>query len=235
MPCTLGLLNLHPLISKGPRLIAQIGLLVVFSYFFGLPAIERFLKKDVMVVETLKKTDGIPSPAITISVTNQIKDHTCFVRNESIEECLVKACLKQSDIIKNVKIGSKLQKEVKLTQKIIREDFTSDWPGIYFTLNLPINIGTNAGSDMILIGINRDLSYLVFIHDPEYFLLNDNPTVIPGAIRGIDTNEAEPHSWRYRLEVTEVNKLNRPASPCNDDLTYSFLSCVRKSVASKVQ
>lgn len=233
MPCTL--LNLHPLISKGPRIITQIGLLVAFLYFFGLPAIERFLRKDVMVVETLKKTDGIPSPAITISVTNQINDHTCFVRNKSVEECLVKSCLKQSDIIKNVKIGSKLQKEVKLTPKIIREDFTSDWPGIYFTLNLPINIGTNIGSNMILIGINRDLSYLLFIHDPEYFLLNDNPTVIPGAIRGIDTNEAEPHSWRFRLEVTEVKKLNRPASPCNDDLSYSFLSCVRKSVASKVQ
>ena len=35
--------------------------------------------------------------------------------------------------------------------------------------------------------------------------------------------------------MAEVNKLNLPSSPCNDDPTYNFLSCVMKSVASKAQ
>ena len=187
-----------------------------------------------MIVESMKQTDGIPSPAITFSVPNQIIKHSCFDRNESTEDCLEKAFLKQSDIIKSVRIGALLKKKVIITEEIVSENFDFTWAGIYFTLSLPFQLGTDI-KDKLYFGLGTNLSYLVFIHDPEYFLLNDNPTVIPGAIRGIDTNEAEPHSWRYRLEVTEVNKLNRPASPCNDDLTYSFLSCVRKSVASKVQ
>ena len=37
----------------------QVALLVVFLYFFGPPAIARFAKMDVMVVETMKLTKGI--------------------------------------------------------------------------------------------------------------------------------------------------------------------------------
>ena len=61
-----------------------------------------------MIVESMKQTDGIPSPAITFSVPKQIMEH-CFDRNESTEECLEKACLKQTDVIKSVTIGSLLK------------------------------------------------------------------------------------------------------------------------------
>merc|ERR1712012_934304 len=57
----------------------------------------------------------------------------------------------------------------------------------------------------------------------------------PGERRRLDTNEANPKKWHYRLELVEVNKLNLPTSPCNDDPSYSFLLCVKKSVASKVR
>ena len=42
-------------------------------------------------------------------------------------------------------------------------------------------------------------------------------------------------SWFYKLSLVEVNKLNLPRSPCVEDPSYSFLSCVRRSVASKVR
>ena len=105
--------TLKPLI-QGPRLVVQIVLLIVFLYFFGQPAITRFLKKEVVVVETLKQTDGIPSPAITISVPAQAKHHSCFDKNVLAEDCLKNAYLKQSEIIKSVIIGVSQQKEVNL-------------------------------------------------------------------------------------------------------------------------
>ena len=40
-------------------MVLQIILLAIFLHFFGQPAVEKFLKKDVMVVETKKDTDGI--------------------------------------------------------------------------------------------------------------------------------------------------------------------------------
>ena len=226
--------TLKPLI-QGPRLVVQIVLLIVFLYFFGQPAITRFLKKEVVVVETLKQTDGIPSPAITISVPAQAKHHSCFDKNVLAEDCLENAYLKQSEIIKSVIVGVSPQKEVNLTGQNIREDFTFTRAGIYFTLSLPLKIGSNVLKDKLQIVLNTSLSYLLFIHDPKYFLFNDNPTAIPGERRRLDTNEANPKKWHYRLELVEVNKLNLPTAPCNDDPNYSFVSCVRKSIAMKVQ
>ena len=230
----LGTMNLQPLISQGPRIVAQIILLVVFMAFFGHPAIERYLKKEVIIVETLKQTDKIPSPAITISVPGQFVNHSCYDRNVSTEDCLEQTFLKRSKIINRVIIGADLQEEVNLTRGIIREDFTFDWGGVYYTLTLPLTIGTELKSDGIFIGIFANLNYLVFMHDPEYFLLNDNPTAIPGELRRLDTNEMKPEFWFLRLELVEVNKLNLPNSPCNEDLNYKFFSCVKESVASKV-
>ena len=156
-------MNLQPLISQGPRIVAQIILLVVFMAFFGHPAIERYLKKEVIIVETLKQTDKIPSPAITISVPGQIVNNSCYDRNVSTEDCLEQTFLKRSKIINSVIIGADLQEEVNLTRDIVREDFTFDWAGIYYTLTLPLTIGTELKSDAIIIGIFADLNYLFFL------------------------------------------------------------------------
>ena len=40
------------LITLGPRILVQVVLLTTFLYFFGFPAVARFAKKEVMVVET---------------------------------------------------------------------------------------------------------------------------------------------------------------------------------------
>ena len=113
---------------------------------------------------------------------------------------------------------------VCLTGQSVREDFTFTRAGIYFTLSLPLKIGSNVLKDKLQIALNTSLSYLLFIHDPEYFLFNDNPIAIPGERRRLDTNEANPKKWHYRLELVEVNKLNLPTSPCNDDPSYSFVT-----------
>ena len=134
--------------------------------------------------------------------------------------------------IRRCKIYDKFH--VCLTKEIVREDFTFDWPKIYFTLTLPLKIGTEIKNDVIITRLNANLSYLVFIHDPDYFLLNDNPTAIPGEMRTFNTNEMKPEAWIFRLELVEVNKLNLPNSPCNEDLSYHFFLCVKESVASKV-
>ena len=234
MVCLLGTKNLQPLISQGPRIIAQIILLVVFVAFFGLPAIKKYLKKEVFIVETLKQTDKIPSPAITISVPGQFVNHSCYDRNVSTEDCLEQTFLKRSEIINRVIMGLDLQEEVNLTGGIVQEDFSYNWAGIYLTLTLPLTIGTELKSDAIIIGIFANLNYLVFIHDPKYFLLNDNPTAIPGELRRLNTYEMKPETVFFRLELVEVNKLNLPNSPCNEDPNYNFFSCVKESVASKV-
>ena len=50
------------------KLMLQLTLLGLFLHIFGLPAVARYLEKKLMVVTSTEKTDGIPIPAITITV-----------------------------------------------------------------------------------------------------------------------------------------------------------------------
>ena len=57
---------MQPYFMQWMRLLLQILLVTTFLNFFGLPAIKKYQRKEVMVVETSKDTDGIPLPAITL-------------------------------------------------------------------------------------------------------------------------------------------------------------------------
>ena len=52
--------------QRGIKTVLQILLLVTFLAFFGVPAIKKYQRGEVMVVETIKETDGIELPSITI-------------------------------------------------------------------------------------------------------------------------------------------------------------------------
>ena len=215
-------------------MLLQILLLTTFLYFFGLPAITRFVRKEVMVVETSKETNGVPFPAITISVVDQIKNNSCFGGNVSVADCLEKVTLNRSDVLKSVILGWSKRQEIVIDRENMREDFTSVFPGIYFTLDLPINIGPNDYNDQLFLSLNTNLTYVVFVHDPDYFMFNVNPVAIPAASNKFTTHKKEPNKFYYRMDLVEVNNLNRQHKPCKEDPEYSFLACLRKSIALKV-
>ena len=112
MACMVRTWCLWPIVSQGTRVFVHLALLLVFLYFFGMPAVVRFAKKEVMIVETTRQTNGIPLPAITISVPHQITDHSCFERNSSIESCLGGIVLNRSDILKSVVLGYQEKNEI---------------------------------------------------------------------------------------------------------------------------
>ena len=235
MACVMHVWNFQSFLSQVARILVQVALLIAFLHFFGLPAIARFAKMDVMIVETTKQTSGIPVPAITITVPGQIYGHSCFNGNSSIDACLERISPKQSNLLKSVVLGYRDQKEILITDENIRSDYTDPWTGIFWTLTLPMKIGPDLYKDQLFIGLNTNLTYAVYLHDAEYFLMNENPTSTPSIHRKFTTSAEKTTSWFYKLSLVEVNKLNLPRSPCVEDPSYSFLSCVRRSVASKVR
>ena len=187
-----------------------------------------------MVVETTKDTKGIPSPEITISVVNQIKNDSCFDKNASIEHCLERDTLERSEILRRVIIGWRRKKEINLTQENLREDFTFNYAGRYYTLDLSMKIGPDDFEDQLFLELNTNLSYTILIHDPEYFLYNINPIALPTTAMRFAAKDRAHNAWFYTLELAEVNKLNLPSSPCIDDPSYNFQACLRRSIAEKV-
>ena len=225
---------LQTLVSLGPRLLVQILLLAVFLYFFGFPAVARFENKDVMVVQTKNETNGTPIPAVTLAVMDQINNDTCFHKNASIEDCIEENTLKSSEILKSVVLGYKKRKRINFTEDFLREDFTSTWAGRYYTLDLPGKIGPHSDVDQIFLGLTSNLTYTIFVHDPKYLFFNENPNALPTIMSRFETGREKPNSLVYRLALTEVQKLNRPSSPCNEDADFNFESCLKRSVSEKV-
>ena len=235
MACVMHVWSFQSFLSQVARILVQVALLIAFLHFFGLPAIARFAKMDVMIVETTKQTSGIPIPAITITVPGQIYGNSCFNGNSSIDACLERITPKQSNVLKSVVLGYRDKKEILITDENIRSDYTDPWTGIFWTLTLPMKIGPDLYKDQLFIGLNTNLTYAVYLHDAEYFLMNENPTSTPSIHRKFTTSAEKTTSWFYKLSLVEVNKLNLPRSPCVEDPSYSFLSCVRRSIASKVR
>ena len=63
---------------RGIKIVLQIFLLITFLVFFGVPAIKKYQRREVMVVETSKDRDGIQLPSITI-VENKDKDEMQYI------------------------------------------------------------------------------------------------------------------------------------------------------------
>ena len=50
------------------KLILQLLLLGLFLQIFGFPSLQRYLDKKVLVVTSLRDTDGLEAPAVTVYV-----------------------------------------------------------------------------------------------------------------------------------------------------------------------
>ena len=144
--------NVRSLLGSASKLLFELILFATFLQFFGFPAIERYRKKEVMVVEQRRDTDGLPFPAVTITVGTQLEPKLCYELDDgSIERCITNKSLNSSDLLKGVLIGSN-GVSFNLTEDLLTEDSTQLLNGRYYTLTLPaLTIGPNAEEDLVYI------------------------------------------------------------------------------------
>ena len=104
-----------------------------------------------------------------------------------------------------------------------RPDFTLTWPGMCHTLN----IKNSMGNSIIHLFLNTNLTFIVFIHDPQYFVYTYNPQTIPM------TSWILPKSNQFlslSIVKTEHEELNVPNDPCIEETTYIFSACIKRSL-----
>ena len=161
---------------SGPRLVLQIILLAIFLHFFGLPAVEKYLKHEVMLVETRKDTDGISLPAITISGLVDL-EVPCFSQNLSIG-CIETNTHNLPEILQGILLGYGKKQAIILDQNQVSEEFTSVWAGRQYTLNLPLRIGPDYLEDQFILLLAPRI-VRIYLHDPDFFIFNQNPAGPP--------------------------------------------------------
>ena len=222
--------------QQGMKIALPILLLVIFLAFFGAPAVQKYQRGEVMVVETSRDTDGIQLPSITV-VENKDKDElqgSCYSLNASVEDCMISKTHSLSHLIKGVVLGLTKRELQNLSKNVVSEDFAVSWVGRVFTIELPLMIGPNYNEHQLYLLLAPNYTDVrLYFHDSRYFIVNDNPSGLPTLFTSFDTRTVGNHY--QKLVLTEVNELDVPSDPCNSDQDYNFQACVKTSIAKQVR
>ena len=212
------------------RLALQTLLLAIFLHFFGIPAVRKFNRNEVMMVKTSKLTNGIPAPAISVSLPPFGNPYRCFDLTDSVEECIKANTYNQSQTLSDVILGFTRWKSFSGAKNVFTEDYIGTTRQYTFKLNL--TIGTDGSQDQLFLVLFPKHVYTIFIFDPKYYLYSTNPVALPTIMTQFDTRTTP--SQYYRLDMTEVNELNLPEDPCDAEADTNFHSCIRRSVSDQV-
>ena len=170
------------------KFCVQICLFSLFLFLFAIPDIRRFNAKEVMVVKLLRRSQGMKAPSVTIAWKNNsglTLEKLCeaYLDNQT-QQCIEESTLDQSEVIKDVLIGTK-----STTKKVLEENLTNssisylhslkaEFSGAFYRMTYsfeePIEISTDK---RITLSLSFNKSYSIFIHDKEFFLLNSVPSI----------------------------------------------------------
>ena len=146
--------------------------------------------------------------------------------------CIENKTFNVKEVISDVIIGYTERTSLANQRNLWSEDFTYSRGGRYYTLNMSRRLGPNDETDQLFLCLNPGLDFRIFVHDPNYFIFNDNPVGLQKEMMKIYPKTSTSHF--YRLAMTEVEELDVPDDPCNSDPDYNFQACVKESLSSQV-
>ena len=111
--------------------------------------------------------------------------------------------------------------------------FTIPFLGRHFTLKPSVTISKN-NSDVIAFYIDAGFSYVVQIHDENFFVFNQNPLALPTRDWVIKGQTLKGGGYFYKMTLTKHKKLNLEHKPCKEDPMYNFNTCIRENLSKKV-
>ena len=209
------------------KMIFQVGLLVLFVQFFGIPIVERYTRKEVLTVISKNHLEKIPVPSVTV-VTNGFDWEKVCGDSEDIRACIEENTHSLTDTI-HAELGFNMRESL-MAPELWREDFTDPMYGRSYTLLYPHVRGNNWRRDYINLHVNASdgLIRKVFIHDPDLFVININPLTLP-----VKKLTLTPRSGRvyYSLALREYRNMDTPKNPCVEDRNYSFITCIKESLS----
>ena len=113
-------------------------------------------------------------------------------------------------------------------------DTTVAVAGRCYTLNFTKHLKADVEEDSILFNLNKSLNYNWWIHSLDFFMLTWNPLTLPTIQEQLEYGKLlDSHRYLY-LRAVRQERLNRVEQPCNPEPGYSFSSCIKSSVSTKV-
>ena len=194
------------------------------------------------MVRSTDAQSGLPTPAVTVCPLNPLTS-SGFPKNgfnssivdsrigeackgkegKDIASCVDKATYNLSSTVGYLQLPGNLWVGPQELKKLWVEDFTSTEIGLCFTLNRTYHFPPVTSPEVgLTIGFINDTDYLVFLHDPQLFLITYNDMMPISSFRF-----EKPNFFGWGLIITQHHNLNLPLKPCNALPSYSFTACVK--------
>ena len=104
-----------------------------------------------------------------------------------------------------------------------KNGFNSTETGLCFTLNRTYHFPPVTSPEVgLTIGFINNTDYLVFLHDPNLFLITYNDMMPITSFRF-----EKPNFFGWGVIIIQHHNLNLPSKPCNALPSYSFTACVK--------
>ena len=150
---------------------------------------------------------------------------------KDIAKCIEKTTFSERETFKDIQFGYSTQLSL-LSPALATTDFTASFFGQMYTINIGRKITPDDARTQIFISFDYFHDYVIFIHDQNYFLVNDNPYGLPSNMMKLYPNRTA--NLYHRLALVERLELNVPDDQCVEDPVYNFQTCVRETLASRV-
>ena len=170
------------------------GLFLVFLFYFGIPAVEKYLREETIVITSREDTGGIEAPAVTFSFTffRKVGWRTVFENAtvnyvnfnivdhcesyDSIEQCVEGETFALKDLIAGARfdVGTPLE-PMLMNNTFWTEDLTDTSLGRYFTFSIKNRQLTRADKDYLVFVLNTSTVSAIHVHDKNFFLMSSNP------------------------------------------------------------
>ena len=150
---------------------------------------------------------------------------------KDIPKCIEKTTFSERETFQDIQLGYSTQLSL-LSPALATTDYTASFYGQMYTIHIARKITPDDAKTQIFISFDYFTDYVIFIHDPNYFLVNDNPYGLPSNMMKLYPNRTA--NLYHRLALVDRLELNVPDDQCVEDSAYNFQTCVKETLASRV-
>ena len=85
---------------------------------------------------------------------------------------------------------------------------------------------------VLIFGLFRNFTFILFVHDENFFFYNTNPLGPPINYHTFQGRFEKNHY--QELTLIKHKKLNLKRQPCEDNPTFNFNSCIKENLSKQV-
>ena len=243
------------------RPIFLLSLTLLQLFFFGLPALEKFSKSGVGEEKMVEKGRSLRPPAVTLcpyrynyngwkkateangGITESMYQTWCEAANttEEFEACIANETFSLDDAVLCASKGKLcLTKQTGHGQNLTSSEFwswdvTAALDGRCYTLDFDQQIGMDLEYDLLMIQLNKSLSYYLFLHSPDLNLITYNSLTMPIYQGIVDFKQIGNKLCTFMMKLIRHEKINQASSGCNPEPGYSFNGCIKGRLSDIVR